>query len=242
MDLSMLRRLTLLLLLFFPLLLKAEAIKVPIYDQPRPPLALLIKGEARGIYPDLFRAVLIEAGLTPELIPVPPMRRRVDFETNQYSLSCCANPAWRKRPKEQEIQIFSKPFYWTKDVFIFPQEQAFTIDKLSSLSNKRVATIRGFDYRGEAYFGERLNYHNEQALIRAVALGRADVGIVNEDILLASEEVAQVEQGPVHDQASLHIRIHRKRIDLVEPINQAIERIITSGELDQIVRSYLSKD
>lgn len=228
-----------LILLLLSLSSVAEQIQVPIYDQPRPPLALFIEEQPRGIYPDLFREILIQARLEPILVPIPPMRRRIAFETNQYSLSCCANPAWRKRPAEQEVQIFSKPFYWTKDIFVFPKGRAFSIDKLSDLSDKRVATIRGYDYRGELYFGERHNYHNEQALLRSVSLKRVEVGIVNEDIFSASKELSHLEKGPVHDQASLHIRIHRKRIDLVEPINKAIEEIIRSGKRDQIVQRYL---
>ncbi|MCP4596891.1 ABC transporter substrate-binding protein [Neptuniibacter sp.] len=217
----------------------AEQITVPTYDQQRTPLSMLQEGKARGIYPDLFQAILKEAGLAPSLVPIPPLRRRVGFENGEFELSCCANPAWRKRPLEQAVQIFSKPFYWSKDIFIFPSGAEFKIDKLSDLTDKRVATIRGFDYRGAQYFGERINFHNEKALMRALALKRADVGIINQEIFLSAPEKIQLSMGPVHDEASLHIRIHRKRLDLVEPINHAIEKIIQSGQRDKIIQRYL---
>ncbi|MAY41510.1 MULTISPECIES: transporter substrate-binding domain-containing protein [unclassified Neptuniibacter] len=102
--------------------------------------------------------------------------------------------------------------------------------------------MRGFDYRGSEHFGERINYNNEVTLIRALALGRADVGIVNEDILSASPQRSHVDMGPIHDEASLHIRIHRSREDLVDPINNAIERIILNGKRDQIVKGYLNQE
>lgn len=218
-----------------------EEITVPIYDQERAPLALLNEGEASGIYPELFREILKGANLEPTLIPIPPMRRRIGFETQLYHLSCCANPAWRQRPREQEVQIFSKPFYWTKDIFVFPKDKKFSIDKLSSLSDKRVATVRGFDYRGAEHFGERIDFQNEITLMRALALGRAEVGIVNEDIYEASSQKNYLAKGPIHDEASLHIRIHRARLDLVEPINKSIEDLIRSGKRDQIVKKYLNK-
>lgn len=218
----------------------SEEITVPIYDQERAPLSVTIEGEARGIYADLFREILINAGLEPTLVPIPPMRRRVGFETQIYHLSCCANPAWRKRPREQEIQLFSQQFYWTKDVFVFQKGKSFTLDNLSLLSDKRVATVRGFDYRGSEHFGERIDYNNEVTLMRALALGRADVGIVNEDILRASTELTHLEAGPTHDEASLHIRIHRARLDLVRPINESIKGLIQSGKRDQIVNRYLT--
>ncbi|MAY41511.1 MULTISPECIES: hypothetical protein [unclassified Neptuniibacter] len=73
----------------------AEEITVPIYDQERAPLSMKIDGVPRGIYTDLFREILIMADLQPTLVPIPPMRRRVGFETQLYEISCCANPAWR---------------------------------------------------------------------------------------------------------------------------------------------------
>jgi ABC-type amino acid transport substrate-binding protein len=227
---------------FFPFAQAAEEITVPIYDQERAPLSMQIDGEPRGIYTDLFREILRLADIQPTLVPIPPMRRRVGFETQLYEISCCANPAWRQRPREQEIQLFSQQFYWTKDVFVFPKGKSFTLNNLSLLADKRVAVVRGFDYRGSEHFGERINYNNEVTLIRALALGRADVGIVNEDILSASPQRAHVDVGPIHDEASLHIRIHRSREDLVDPINNAIERIIQNGKRDQIVKGYLNQE
>ncbi|WP_415902359.1 substrate-binding periplasmic protein [Neptuniibacter sp. QD29_5] len=219
----------------------AEEITVPIYDQDRSPLSIIKNGQAHGIYPDLFREILIGAGLKPQLLPVPPMRRRIGFENQLYHLACCANPAWRARPREQEVQVFSKQFYWTKDMFIFPKGKSFEINKLSQLSDKLIATVRGFDYRGSEHFGEKVNFQNEATLMRALALGRADVGIVNEDILNASAQKKYLEAGPIHDEASLHIRIHRARIDLVEPINKSIDNLISSGRRDQIVKKYLNQ-
>lgn len=229
-------------LFFVPSAQAAEEITVPIYDQERAPLSMQIDGVPRGIYTDLFREILIMADLQPTLVPIPPMRRRVGFETQLYEISCCANPAWRQRPREQEIQLFSQQFYWTKDVFVFPKGKSFTLNNLSLLADKRVGVVRGFDYRGSEHFGERINYNNEVTLIRALALGRADVGIVNEDILSASPQLAHVDVGPIHDEASLHIRIHRSREDLVGPINNAIEKIIQNGKRDQIVKDYLNQE
>jgi len=235
----MLKHLYLFALLFAANGYAQEQITVPIYDKDRAPLSMKVDDIPRGIYPDLFREILIRAGLAPTLVPIPPMRRRVGFETQLYHLSCCANPAWRKRPKEQEIQIFSKQFYWTKDIFVFPKDQPFKIDKLSKLNDKRVATIRGFDYRGSQHFGERIDFTDEETLIQALTLGRAEVGIVNEDIFNASVLKDKLVAGPIHDEASLHIRIHRARLDLVDPINQAIDQMILSGKRDEIVQTYL---
>lgn len=227
---------------FIPSAQAAEEITVPIYDQERAPLSMQIDGVPRGIYTDLFREILIMADLQPTLVPIPPMRRRVGFETQLYEISCCANPAWRQRPREQEIQLFSQQFYWNKDVFVFPKGKSFTLNNLSLLADKRVGVVRGFDYRGSEHFGGRINYNNEATLIRALGLGRVDVGIVNEDILAASPQLAQVDVGPTHDETSLHIRIHRNREDLVGPINNAIEKIIQNGKRDQIVKSYLNRE
>lgn len=75
-----------------------------------------------------------------------------------------------------------------------------------------------------------------------MARGRADVGIVNEDIARhwVLKNGPQIEIGDAHDIADLKIRVHKKRSDLLPRINKAIEDIINSGKRDNIVNKYLN--
>ena len=221
----------------------ADKLSVPINEQSQPPLMLVEHEPFSGIYIDLFRLTLETAGIQYEFIKVPKIRARVMFENGEVVLSCCGNPNWRTRAKEQQVQLFSNSFYSTKDVYIFPSDKSFEIKSVSSLSDKLVALKRGYNYRGEKRFGKKAHLSTQSALLEFVAKGRADVGIINEDIArhwLTSNK-NQIILGPAHDVADLHIRVHKKRADLLPRINHAIKQLIKSGQRDKIVNSYLSK-
>lgn len=220
--------------------LRAEKLTIPIYERHQPPLVLFRNNEFSGIYIDLFREVLSRSGIEPVFEATPKMRARIQFEEGIAVLSCCDNPAWRARPKEQQVQMFSESFYTTRDIFIFPQGKTFPIHSLAQLSDKKVAVIRGYGYQGSEWFGERIDIGSESELLLFVSLGRADVGIVNEDVArhwLKAQGKA-IDFGEYHDVATLHIRVHRSRMELLLAINKAITEMITDGTRDKIIARY----
>jgi len=219
----------------------AEVQVIPVYERHQAPLVLFNNNEFSGIYIDLFREILLRAGIEPVFRATPKKRVRILFEEGISVLSCCDNPAWRKRPKEQQVQMFSEAFYTTRDIFIFPEGKKFEIDNLAQLSTKKVAVIRGYGYQGSEWFGERIDIGSESELLLFMSLGRADVGIVNEDVArvwLAGRK-AKIEFGSYHDIATLHIRVHRNRMDLLLKINKAISEMIADGTRDTILKYYL---
>lgn len=218
---------------------QAERLTIPIYQR-HAPLMFFDGREFSGIYIDLFREILVRAGIEPVFEITPKMRSRILFEEGVSVVSCCDNPAWRKRPKEQQVQMFSESFYTTRDVFIFPKGKKFKIDSLAQLSDKQVAVIRGYGYQGAEWFGERVDIGSESELLLFVSLGRADVGIVNEDVAKywLKGQAGSIEFGEYHDVATLHIRVHRTRMELLLMINKAITELTADGTRDNIIKSY----
>jgi len=204
---------------------------------------MVIKNDNKltGIYIELFRTALEKIDITPEFVLMPKMRARILFETGESTLSCCDNPAWRTRPLEQSVQLFTDAFYSTKDVFVFPKDKRFDIPDLTILSDKRVAAIRGYGYSGSEWFGYRVDLTTEKDLLEFIAADRADVGIVNELIFKywQKKNPDAVTIGGTHDFATLHFRVHRKRHDLLEPLNKAINDIISSGLRDKIINRFV---
>ncbi len=221
----------------------AESLVVPLGISHQPPLSILSQDQITGIYPELLSAVLRRANLKHTLVGVPKMRSRIMFEQGGAVISFPDNPAWRTRPLEQSVQLFSLPVYATRDLFVFPKGRRFEVQSLSDLGDKTVATVRGYGYRGSEWFGIRENLLSEDQLLTFIAAGRADVGIVNEDVLQhwLSRHPNAVDIGTIHDYSTLHIRVHRSRQELLGPINQAIEHLISSGERDQILAHFLPK-
>ena len=120
-----------LVLFAFSCMLYAEKLVIPIYERHQPPLVLFKEHEFSGIYIDLFKEILLRAGIEPVFEATPKMRARILFEEGLSVLSCCDNPAWRERPKEQQVQMFSESFYTTRDIFVFPKGEKFPIDSLA---------------------------------------------------------------------------------------------------------------
>ena len=228
------------LLIFGSNVLRAEELVIPVYERHQPPLVIFKNNEFSGVYIDLFREILSRAGIEPVFKATPKKRVRILFEEGISVLSCCDNPAWRKRPKEQQVQMFSEAFYTTRDIFIFPQGKLFQIDNLAQLSTKKVAVIRGYGYQGSEWFGDRIDIGSESELLQFVSLGWADVGIVNEDVAREwlSGRKAKIEFGSYHDVATLHVRVHRNRMDLLLKINKAISGMIADGTRDAILMRY----
>jgi hypothetical protein len=218
----------------------AEKLVIPVYERHQPPLVVFHNKKFSGVYIDLFREILLRAGIEPVFQPTPKKRVRILFEEGVSVLSCCDNPAWRMRPKEQQVQMFSESFYTTRDVFIFPEGKLFKVDNLAQLSTKKVAVIRGYGYQGSEWFGERIDIGSESELMQFIAFGRADVGIINEDVAREwlSGRQARIEFGNYHDVATLHVRVHRNRMDLLLSINKAISEMIADGTRDAILKRY----
>ncbi|GAB3019896.1 hypothetical protein GCM10027098_13830 [Bowmanella dokdonensis] len=214
---------------------------LPIHERDKPPLAYLQNGQHTGIYTELFRAVLEGAGIPFRFIPTPSKRNQRMFLQGKIPMACCVNPAWYMEPEEQLVQVFSDPLYVTRDLFVFPPGKAFDVDRTDAFKDKRVALVLGYGYLGEQAFVDRIDLLNEEAVLGFLALGRADVAIVNEHILdyWLSQHPGEVERGPVHDRATLHIQLHRNWIHLLESLNQAINDLIQDGARDRIVQSFL---
>lgn len=243
---SKIAQLTLLALVSFfssrTALADTDSLEVPIYDTHRPPTVILEGANVSGIYPELFRESLTRAGINFKFIKVPQRRKRFQFAAGEYVLSCCSNPGWRTQPLETAVQLFSYPLTVTRDIFVFPKGREFPIPDLKILGSKTVATVRGYDYKGSEWFGERRNLENELSLLKFVALGRAGVGIVNFNNAVISDYREQLTFGPIHDEAAVHIRIHRSRKDLLVPINRAIRSMVKDGTRDRIVSEFLNRE
>lgn len=216
-----------------------DVLKVPIYDTTRAPLVIVQDGGVTGIYPEMFREILNRAGINFQFVPAPAMRRRVLFENGEYLLSCCGNPAWRNRPLETAVQLFSDQFFVSRDVFVFPRGGRFAINSMQDLADKSVGTVLGFDYQGSEWFGTRLDFKNEVNVLRRLSEGGLDVAIVNREVFKAFGQADRLEEGPIHDEASLHIRIHRSRADLLPAINSAIADFIRDGTRDAIHHRFI---
>ena len=231
------------LLITFKLHAAPYEINVP--DETRMPMFLIEKNNYSGIYLDVFKKVLENAKIDYKFEPLPMQRRRKFFEEGKSYIDCCPSPNWRKSDAEAAVQLFSDPLFNSDDLYIFPKGKAFKVPNIDILGQKKVAIIRGYGYKGMAIFKDKaMQLNSEDELIGFIEKGRADVGIVNGFVLnywLKTHPNTQLDVGEIHESTSLHIRIHKAKKELLPSINQAITKLKGSGEIDQILKKYMSK-
>lgn len=111
------------------------------------------------------------------------------------------------------------------------------IDQPEDLLALRVATIAGFDYQDRSFFGVEVPGRNMEEVLKLIAAGRADVGIIsNVDFLSVSHKVpAKFVLGDVRVRAQQKVRVHQSVAYLLPRINAAITRLNQEGRLIELL-------
>jgi len=184
---------------------------------------------------DLWSAIIKEAGITVERLEgsISAARRRRMFLDGLIMLDCCMIPAWRNTDEENAAQIWSDVFYQSEEVFIFPRGKIVPITQSEDLRALRVAVIRGFTYKREAFFGVPIPAVDVEGILSLLEAGRAQVAIVSKADFQARMEAQPraLEIGAVESSNGLRIRVHKTRADLLPRINAAIAKLKIQGVL-----------
>ena len=186
-----------------------------------------------------WRAILTEADIAPEFVEVPVERKRRLFAEGAIVLDCCAASMWRRRAGEIAVQHWSDTFYLTREQFVFPEGHRKAIDQPEDLLALRVATVAGFDYQDRSFFGIEVPGRNMEEVLRLIAAGRADVGIIsNVDFLSVRQKVpGKFVLGDVRVRAQQKVRVHHSVAYLLPRINAAITRLNQQGRLIELLEN-----
>ena len=218
----------------------AETQIIQFYASDKPPLVYIQGENIGGIFADSLRSILNLANIKFKLTKVPQVRRRRAFENEEYMIACCSNPAWRSRVKEQKIQFFSDSFLTLEDVYVFRKGFKFN-DKNPGIHS--YALIKGYTYESEDFIKNASRLKTEKDLLKFIEAQRADVGIVSR--FIAQHYIRKLnfnlEIGPTNFTAPIHIRVNKKRPDLLKKINQSIKSLKSNNEFEKIVLNNLNK-
>ncbi|SCA57724.1 conserved exported hypothetical protein [Candidatus Terasakiella magnetica] len=233
--------LLLLFLVVLPFSAKAtETWIIPVPDQMRPPFSYHGNNGYEGIYIDLMREIANRIGVRLKEKSYPIVRRRELFIRGEIVITCCVNPVWRSKPEENEIQLFSDPLHFGREMFIFAHQKKFPIPNPESLQSKSVVGIKGYNYLGEEHFGKRIDVRTPEQIVRIIAAGRGDVGLLQYEVanFHAKQQKVKIDFGPVHHSSPMQIRLHKSKAAYLPKINKAIADIKKEGVLDLIFHKY----
>jgi len=197
----------------------------------------IVVGQTDSIeFDKLYEAILAEAGIDYEVLLVPTARKRRMFVEGKIVIDCCAAVAWRKRPEEIAVQLHSKVFLHSAEHYFFHRDSDADIKTIQDLKRHRLAIVRGFTYKHEQTFGETLKTTSIDEMMTVVALGRAQVGIINpyDFQRRLAKTPRPLRLGIQHEASPLTIRVHKKKANLLPRINAAIDRFLADGTIEKM--------
>lgn len=197
-----------------------------------------------GIYDEMLERIAELTGDRFERIYMPVNRSDTLFAMGRMDMRVLVNPDWLS-PRERDVSVFTEPLFVAEEVLVFPRGRAFPFTgRPGELQGKRIATVVGYRYPRFAEEFERQDSINEVNMLRMVAAGRVDAGIINVVVgryLARTEGVQGVEFGPVYMTGPRVIRLHRNRAGALDRLNDAIRRLKHEGTFDRIIGSYVEQ-
>ncbi len=126
--------------------------------------------------------------------------------------------------------------------FVEIEEHIFISDILlvnSSLENKIIGTIRGYNYHNEKEFN-RLDFENEKELVLALRRGKIDYAIISKLPALYWANLFKVSltTHSVHSGGHLHFRFPKNNEHLIPLFNKSINKFLNNGTIEEIIEKY----
>jgi len=181
----------------------------------------------------LYQAILDDAGINYNMLVIPTNRKRRMFVAGEILIDCCTAKVWRTRPEEIASQLNSREFIKSAEHYVFHKNNDIEIHSVDQLKRHRIAIVRGFVYKQQDYFGEVLETTDLDEMLRVVAAGRAEVGIINPYDFRRRMKTSPLplRLGSEHEASSLVIRVHKSRPELLQRINAVIDQYLAEGRI-----------
>lgn len=192
----------------------------------------------------IWEEILREADIAAVMMRIPERRKRRMFTEGRILLDCCADPAWHMTTAEKSGQMFTDTFIETDEYFILAADSDLVISAPEDLKPLRIAVIRGFTYESEPFFGRRVDVTGWGDMMQVMAVGRADVGIINieEFRWQMRRRPLPVKLDGLYRQSRLSVRVHGSRQDLLVRLNTAISRLRARGRIREILEAVTGAD
>lgn len=191
-----------------------------------------------GIFPELSKLILERAKIKSEPIDVPTKRAIKLLEEGHIDFDW-VNPDWFPEGKVGEGLVTSAPIFVMTEYVISLSKNANKYRNLSDIYGKVVGTIRGFYYFDDSDF-VRMDFSSEEALIRGLQLNRFEAAILEEMTARywSRRLNVDIQLVAVHTSGEIVLRMRAEHQHLLKDINQAINYLRASGEIEAVKNKY----
>lgn len=187
-----------------------------------------------SVFQPAWHLILEEAGLNPRYVDVTQSEARQLFAKGDLMVTCCTIPSWRQRPEEQSVQLFTKPFFYIVNHLVFHKDRVLSVTDPNDLRHLKVATVRGYTFEDEVKFGDIIYGDRLEDALMLVVEGKADLSIANNQEFHGQQRrnPLPIVMGPAQAEYGLRARVHHDRGDLVDRLNETIDRLRKNGKLN----------
>ncbi len=200
--------------------------------------------QIEGIMVDIVEAVAREEGFAVEIEATQWAALIPSLTSGKIDIIAAAMYATAERAK---IVAFTEPVYSYGEGLFVANDDDGTYKSFDDLAGKTVGVQVGTSYydvlRDSGKFKEVKVYDSIADIMRDVALGRIDAGfgdrpIVAYQLSKGASQVRLVDQYVSVITGSVALAVRQDDPDLLATLNDGIEKLKASGELDQIIAKW----
>ena len=195
-------------------------------------------GAYKGIYVDTLRRVADDLDVDLEFIPLSQARLRRHFISGEIDIEMGVSLNFEVPPELEQVSFYSRPYGIVNEVIIYSPELSFPVFILKDLENRRVATVRGTSVPENLI---REDFANQWQIAQRVHRGWNDVGLMKEVLAIRyqREDNLNYEISLPYNSNPVVFRLHVDKKELLQPMNESIERLEKQGDLERLVCKYL---
>jgi polar amino acid transport system substrate-binding protein len=206
------------------------------------PFSMTKDGVMSGYDIDVGKAIAAELGLEPNPKKAKFATIVEGVKTGRYDAAVASHTITEKR---LEAVNFSIPYYYSgPQIFTRPGSDVETADDLKGLE---IAVSKGSTYADQAKeYTEQANiklYDSDVVALEALANGRHDVVIT--DFITGKEAIGnglELEGKQLLGRSEQAIAVAKENEELLNKINEALEKLRNDGTLAEISKKYFGED
>lgn len=223
----------------------AGTYSVLLYAPNNPPYVTFEDANKKGIFIDIFSAISEITGDKFEFEHQPIARGLLEFDEGRIDIEPGVNPNWREHRKEPGL--YSIPYAISEEVIVFAPGHKKDVREPADLIDEIVGIARGFSYpKFDAAFSTdaiiRVNNVSQTHLIEQLLKGRFRqifVGLNTIQYLQSVQpEYRMLEIGNVVDVQNVMMRVHPQQAELLNRLNEALDKLIQEKKIDAIYDNY----
>jgi len=225
--------------------IKAETFSVMLFQGANPPYTIIKNNQRSGIFVDLFKEI---SKITPHTFifkDYPAARALIEFDKGLVDIEPGVNEQWRENT--EVLGVYTIPYAISEEVIVFKKENKITVNRPEDLYGKTIGIVRGYSYpkfdlalnNGKI---KKVNNRSESLLLKQLQADRVKYIFIGyrtiKYYIKQNPQYKDIIIGDIVSSVNVKIRIQPQKSYLVDDLNIAIAKLISTGKINDIYQKY----